>query len=70
LGKKIFRRIIDKKFAHDIEIVLLAKKYKIEIIELPVKWTHKAGSKIHVITDGLKILIALIKMKSLTYNFK
>ena len=70
LGKKIFERIIDKRFAHDIEIVLLAKKYKIEIIELPVKWTHKPGSKIHVIKDGLKILIAMIKMKSLTDNFK
>ena len=70
LGKKIFKRIIDKQFAHDVEIVLWAKKYGIEIIELPVKWTHKPGSKIHVIKDGLKILITLIKMKSLAYNFK
>ena len=63
IGKKIFKKIVDKKFAHDIEIVLLAKNYKTEIIELPVKWIHKSGSKISLIRDSLSIIIALIKMK-------
>jgi len=63
IGKKIFKKIIHKKFSHDIEIVLLAKKFKTEIIELPVKWIHKSGSKIHLIKDSISIFISLLKMK-------
>jgi|TARA_B100000767_G_scaffold265597_1_gene281844 dolichyl-phosphate beta-glucosyltransferase len=63
IGKKIFKKMIDKKFAHDIEIVLLAKQYKTEIIELPVNWTHKEGSKIRLITDSFNIFLSLLKMK-------
>lgn len=63
VGKKIFGKIVDEKFAHDIEIVLIARKYKIKIIELPVKWVHKNEGKINLITDSLNMLVSLIKMK-------
>ena len=65
IGKKIFNNIIDEKFAHDIEIVLNARKYKIEIIELPVKWIHKSGSKINLLRDSLDIFSSLLKIKIL-----
>jgi len=63
IGKIIFKKLTEKKFAHDIEIVLLAAKNKIRIIELPVKWVHKDDSKIHLIKDSLDILWSIYKMK-------
>ena len=62
-GKIIFNKLTEKKFAHDIEIVLLATKKKIEIIELPVKWVHKNDSKINLIRDSFSIFWSIIKMK-------
>ena len=62
-GKMIFNKLTEKKFAHDIEIVLLATKKKIEIIELPVKWVHKNDSKINLIRDSFSIFWSIIKMK-------
>jgi glycosyltransferase involved in cell wall biosynthesis len=62
-GKMIFNKLTEKKFAHDIEIVLLATKKKIEIIELPVKWVHKSDSKINLIRDSFSIFWSIYKMK-------
>ena len=63
IGKILFKNLTEKKFAHDIEIVLLATKKKIEIIELPVEWKHKEDSKIHLIKDSLSIFWSIYKMK-------
>ena len=63
IGKMIFKKLTEKKFVHDIEIVLLAAKKKIEIIELPVKWEHKNDSKIHIIKDSFSIFCSIYKMK-------
>jgi len=62
-GKIIFKKLTEKKFAHDIEIVLLADQKKIKITELPVKWIHKSGSKIHLIKDSFSIFWSIYKMK-------
>jgi len=63
IGKKIFDKLTVKKFAHDIEITILAKKLKINVIELPVKWVHKNDSKIRLIKDSFDIFFSLIKIK-------
>jgi len=63
IGKMIFKKLTKKKFVHDIEIVLLAEKKKIEIIELPLKWEHKNDSKIHLIKDSFNIFWSIYKMK-------
>ena len=63
IRKKIFKKLNEKKFAHDIEIVILAEKKKIKIIELPVKWKHKDGSKINLIKDSFSIFWSICKMK-------
>ena len=62
-GKKIFKNLTDKGFAHDIEIVLLAKKYNIKILEMPITWVHKNNSKISFLKDSLNIFFSLRKLK-------
>ncbi len=62
-AKKLFSNLKDKKFAHDIEILLLAKKYKIKVIELPVKWVHKNDGKINLLKDSTNMLSTMIKLK-------
>ena len=63
VAKKIFNSLTDKGFAHDIEIVLLAKKYNVEISEMPVTWVHKNNSKINFLKDSLNIFFSLKKIK-------
>ncbi len=63
VAKTLFKKLSEKKFAHDIEIVILANKRKIKIVELPIKWKHKDGSKINLIKDSLDIFWSICKMK-------
>tara|TARA_B100001175_G_C19411348_1_gene591313 strand:- start:336 stop:1049 length:714 start_codon:yes stop_codon:yes gene_type:complete len=64
VAKKIFYRMKEKRFAHDIEIVMLAKLFKIQVIELPVTWIHKSDSKLNLIKDSFNMLISLLKIKN------
>jgi len=63
IAKKLFSDLKMLDFTHDIEIVLLSKKKGYIVIELPVNWIHKKGSKISVFKDSLKMFISLLKMK-------
>jgi dolichyl-phosphate beta-glucosyltransferase len=51
IAKKLFSKLRDNRFAHDIEIILIANLMKISIKEMPVKWVHKKGSKLNIFKD-------------------
>ena len=62
-AKEIFSRMTNDGFAHDLEIVLISKKQKLFIQELPVKWTHKDGSKLNIFYDPLKMFLSIISLR-------
>tara|TARA_B100000886_G_scaffold335833_1_gene293610 strand:+ start:1661 stop:2389 length:729 start_codon:yes stop_codon:yes gene_type:complete len=64
-AKKIFSNLTCNGFEHDLEIVLLAKKSNLDIIELPVYWTHMPGSKLNIFLDPIKMLIGIIQIRFL-----
>ena len=53
-----------KGYVYDIEVALALKNDGIQIIELPLTWVHKEGSKINLITDSIKFLFDLIILKN------
>ena len=63
VAKKIFKNLISTGFEHDLELVLLAKKNDLEIMELPVHWVHMPGSKLNIFIDPIKMLIGIFKIK-------
>ena len=46
--EKIMPRIIVKKFAFDLEVLVLARKYNLKIIEAPIVMTYKFKSTINL----------------------
>ena len=64
---KIFKKISSFRFAFDIELTILLTKFKINIIELPLKWVHKDGSKLSLFYDIPKMIydIFIIRLKNL-----
>ena len=63
IAKKLFSKLTNYGFTHDLELVLILKKMKIQIVELPVKWTHKAGSKVSVFFDPLKMFLNILYLR-------
>ncbi len=66
-SKKIFKMIKSYRFAFDVELTILLNKNGIKIIELPLKWTHKTGSKLNIFKDAPRMIfdIILIKIKNI-----
>ena len=60
---KIFKKISSYRFAFDVELIILLKKFKIGIIELPLKWVHQSGSKLNILNDIPKMIYDLIIIK-------
>jgi len=61
--KRVFKKIKIKRYAHDVEIILILKSIGIKIKEMPVNWIHDPDSKINIITDSFIMLLDLFKLK-------
>ena len=61
--KKIFNKIKCYGYAFDVETMLLLKNSNIKIIELPISWVHRPGSKVHLIKDSIKFFLDLLILK-------
>ena len=46
-----------------LKLQFYSKKKMINIIELPIKWTHEENSKVNIFYDGLIMVIKLILIK-------
>ena len=61
--KYIFKKSQESGYIQDVEILLLLLKKKILVEELPVTWSHKAGSKVNIFLDSVLMFFDLIKLK-------
>ena len=68
IAKYVFSKMQSLKFEHDIEIVLILKKKKINIKELPVTWLHVPQSKVNLISDSIKVFKSIFILKNKYLN--
>ena len=50
------------RFAYDVEILYLARKAGLRVIEEPVIWRNSPGSKVNAVTDSLDMLKDVIRI--------
>ncbi len=71
-GFKMFRASIVKPlwselrtsgFAFDVEVLLRAKEMNLMVEEIGVRWSEKAGSKVNVATDSVRMLTEVLAMR-------
>jgi dolichyl-phosphate beta-glucosyltransferase len=63
IAKKIFHKLLRPRYEHDVEVMIRLKLRKIKVTELPVKWVHKANSKLNIIYDPVKMFLGIIILK-------
>ena len=61
--KKIFYKIKCYGYAFDVETVLLLNNNNIKIVELPILWIHRPGSKVNLIKDSVRFFLDLLNLK-------
>ena len=62
-ARKIFSRCEVNGFAFDFEAILWSQRYGCKIAEMPVKIINHRESKVHMVSDTIKMLRDLRKMK-------
>jgi glycosyltransferase involved in cell wall biosynthesis len=71
-GFKAFRRVPTKiifeqqrieGFGFDPEILFLAQRHGLKIAEIPVRWSHDAGTKVNVARDGIRMVLDLLVIR-------
>jgi glycosyltransferase involved in cell wall biosynthesis len=64
---QVFRPILEQAhldgFAFDVEWLLLAQRKGLRMREIPVRWNHAEGSKVHFVHDSLRMLREIVALK-------
>ena len=61
-ARRLFARSRISRWVFDTEIVFLARKYSVNLVEMPVVWSNKAGSKVRF-EDNIRSLVDLMNIR-------
>ncbi len=68
-AQSIFRRCKLDNFAFDVEVLYIAMKmFSLKVAEVPIRWAHQEGSKVHPLRDGWRLLISVLKIRFTRYE--
>ncbi|MCX8064360.1 MAG: glycosyltransferase family 2 protein [Candidatus Hydrogenedentes bacterium] len=65
--KIIFPRQKLMRFSFDAEILYIAEKYGLKIIEIPTRWRNRQESRVHLLRDPIKMFLDIFRIK--LYSF-
>lgn len=58
-----FEKQTTSGFGFDPELLFLAKRFGLKIREVPVRWSHAEGSKVHFMRDGIRMFFDLARIR-------
>ncbi len=60
----LFSRMRMSGYSFDVEVLLMALRSGYRVDEVPVNWTHQPGSKVHVVRDGLRMAMDVMRIRA------
>jgi len=66
----IFPELKNKGLIFDVEILLWAQQFNLNIVQIPVEWHEKKGSKINLFRDGIKMVWSLFQIWTVRKKIK
>jgi glycosyltransferase involved in cell wall biosynthesis len=52
-----------ERWGFDPELLYLARKFRFAVSEVPVAWSHREGTRIHPLRDGIRMFGELLKIR-------
>jgi dolichyl-phosphate beta-glucosyltransferase len=69
-AQNIFSRCQIDNFSFDVEVLYLARQLGYPIVEVPVRWIHREGSKVRFLRDAWRMLKTLFRIRATDYQVK
>ena len=63
VGRDLFSRLRVYDWSFDAELLLIARRRELSLVELPVRWSDQAGTKVNVMRDALRALEGLLRIR-------
>ena len=63
-ARLIFQQQRIEDFGFDPELLFLARRHGLAAVEVPVRWAHDPGTKVHMLRDSLKMFWDLVKVRA------
>lgn len=60
----VFPHVTLDGWAFDVEVLSIAKKLGLRIVEVPIEWHYRAESRLSVMRDGVRMLNDLFKIRA------
>ena len=68
--RKVMSQSIIKRFCIDVEILYLAKKFKLKVYEVGINWENNTDSSVHLLRDSINMFIDLLRIKFNNYKIE
>jgi dolichyl-phosphate beta-glucosyltransferase len=62
-AQAIFPQQKIERWGFDPELLYLARKFGFTVSEVPVAWSHREGTRIHPLRDGIRMFIELLRVR-------
>ena len=59
-----------ERWGFDPEILYLARKLGYRTVEVPVRWAHSAGTRLHPLRDGMRMVLDVFRIRWNALNDK
>ena len=63
-AEQIFSRVTANGFAFDVEVLAVAHRLGLPVVEVPVRWTDQAGSSFQVWSHGKRVLSEVVAVRA------
>jgi dolichyl-phosphate beta-glucosyltransferase len=67
-AEEVFNITVLDLYIFDAEALYIAHKLGYKIVEVPIRWSHKEGSKVNMLRDGSRMIIDLLRIRALHRN--
>jgi dolichyl-phosphate beta-glucosyltransferase len=64
VAQDLFSRMRMNGFSFDVEVLIMARRRGYRVAEVPVNWTHQAGSKVRLTRDSLQMAADLFRIRT------
>jgi len=62
-AQRIFQFQKIERWGFDPELLYLARKFGLRVVEIPVAWAHQEGARIHPVRDGMRMFGELLTVR-------